>query len=107
MAWSMVTQFAPPSPTGFLHLGHAIGALCAWRRARGGRFLLRLEDIAATGCRPDCAAAILEDLARLGLDRGGRGARGWVEPGEGAGHGRVPRLIRDGPGGAPAAPAVR
>ena len=66
---SIVTRFAP-SPTGFLHLGHAFSALFAWRRAReaGGRFLLRLEDIDPTRCRPEFAAAILEDLAWLGLD---------------------------------------
>jgi len=58
------------SPPGYLHLGHAHSALDGWRRARaaGGRFLLRLEDIDATRCRPDFAAAILEDLAWLGLD---------------------------------------
>lgn len=66
---SIVTRFAP-SPTGYLHLGHAFSALTAWRRARaaGGRFLLRLEDIDPTRCRPEYAAAILEDLAFLGLD---------------------------------------
>ncbi|HLY89463.1 MAG TPA: tRNA glutamyl-Q(34) synthetase GluQRS [Acetobacteraceae bacterium] len=65
----IVTRFAP-SPTGYLHLGHAFSALFAWRRARevGGRFLLRLEDIDPTRCRPEYAAAILEDLAWLGLD---------------------------------------
>lgn len=64
-----VTRFAP-SPTGFLHLGHAFAALTAWRRARdaGGRFLLRLEDIDPARCRPHFAAAILEDLAWLGID---------------------------------------
>ena len=66
---SVVTRFAP-SPTGFLHLGHAFSALTAWSRARqaGGRFLLRLEDIDPTRCRPEYAAAIIEDLAWLGLD---------------------------------------
>src|SRR5215469_7106016 len=66
---SIVTRFAP-SPTGHLHLGHAYSAHDAWRRAReaGGRFLLRLEDIDATRCRPEFAAAIVEDLAWLGLD---------------------------------------
>jgi glutamyl-Q tRNA(Asp) synthetase len=66
---SIVTRFAP-SPTGFLHLGHASSALFAWRRARaaGGRFLLRIEDIDRTRCRPEFTAAILEDLAWLGLD---------------------------------------
>ncbi|MBX9698421.1 MAG: tRNA glutamyl-Q(34) synthetase GluQRS [Acetobacteraceae bacterium] len=67
---SRVTRFAP-SPTGLLHLGHAHAAIFAWRLAReapGGRFLLRLEDIDATRCRPEFAAAIEEDLAWLGLD---------------------------------------
>lgn len=65
----LVTRFAP-SPTGFLHLGHAHSAVAGWRRARaaGGRFLLRLEDIDQGRCRPDFAAAIAEDLAWLGLD---------------------------------------
>jgi glutamyl-Q tRNA(Asp) synthetase len=64
-----VTRFAP-SPTGYLHLGHAYSALVAWRRARqaGGRFLLRLEDIDTTRCRPDYAEAALADLAWLGVD---------------------------------------
>jgi glutamyl-Q tRNA(Asp) synthetase len=66
---SIATRFAP-SPTGFLHLGHALSALIAWRRAReaGGRFLLRLEDIDPGRCRPEFAAAIQEDLSWLGLD---------------------------------------
>jgi glutamyl-Q tRNA(Asp) synthetase len=68
-AMSTVTRFAP-SPTGYLHLGHAFSALTAWRRAReaGGRFLLRLEDIDPVRCRPEFTTAILEDLAWLGLD---------------------------------------
>jgi glutamyl-Q tRNA(Asp) synthetase len=66
---ALVTRFAP-SPTGYLHLGHAHSALVAWRRARaaGGRFLLRLEDIDTTRCRPEYAEAALADLAWLGLD---------------------------------------
>jgi glutamyl-Q tRNA(Asp) synthetase len=66
---SIITRFAP-SPTGYLHLGHAASALFAWRRARdaGGTFLLRLEDIDPTRCRPAFAAAILEDLKWLGID---------------------------------------
>lgn len=65
----MITRFAP-SPTGRLHKGHAFSALTAWRAARaaGGRFLLRIEDIDPTRCRPEFAAGILEDLAWLGLD---------------------------------------
>jgi glutamyl-Q tRNA(Asp) synthetase len=66
---AVVTRFAP-SPTGFLHLGHAYSALVAWHAAReaGGRFLLRLEDIDRARCRAEFAAAILDDLAWLGLD---------------------------------------
>jgi glutamyl-Q tRNA(Asp) synthetase len=65
---TFVTRFAP-SPTGYLHRGHAFSALTAYRAARdaGGRFLLRIEDIDATRCRPEYEAAIYEDLAWLGL----------------------------------------
>lgn len=65
----IVTRFAP-SPTGHLHLGHAHSALFGWHKARAasGRFLLRIEDIDPARCRPEFEAAILEDLAWLGLD---------------------------------------
>ncbi|HEX2151900.1 MAG TPA: tRNA glutamyl-Q(34) synthetase GluQRS [Stellaceae bacterium] len=68
-AQAVVTRFAP-SPTGYLHLGHVRSALEGWRAARsaGGTFLLRLEDIDHTRCRPEYADAIIEDLAWLGLD---------------------------------------
>jgi glutamyl-Q tRNA(Asp) synthetase len=64
-----VTRFAP-SPTGLLHLGHAYSALFARDAARdaGGRFLLRIEDIDRSRCRPEFEDAILEDLAWIGLD---------------------------------------
>jgi len=67
------TRFAP-SPTGLLHRGHALSALLAWQRARqsGGRFILRIEDIDTTRCRPEFEAAIMADLTWLGLD--------WDEP---------------------------
>ena len=63
------TRFAP-SPTGHLHKGHAFSALIAWSAAKaaGGRFVLRIEDIDPTRCRPEYEAGILEDLAWLGLD---------------------------------------
>jgi glutamyl-Q tRNA(Asp) synthetase len=66
---AVVTRFAP-SPTGHLHLGHAHSALVGWHAARaaGGRFLLRIEDIDGTRCRAEFTAAILDDLAWLGLD---------------------------------------
>lgn len=61
-----VTRFAP-SPTGRLHLGHAYSALFAYEAARGGRFILRIEDIDATRCRPEFEQGIFEDLTWLGL----------------------------------------
>jgi glutamyl-Q tRNA(Asp) synthetase len=65
---SIVTRFAP-SPTGYLHLGHAHAALTAFRHAResGGRFLLRIEDIDPARCQPRYAVAIEADLRWLGL----------------------------------------
>jgi len=68
-----VFRFAP-SPNGYLHLGHAYSALLNADLARrsGGRFLLRIEDIDETRCRPDYEAAIFEDLHWLGL--------AWEEP---------------------------
>ena len=61
MTGAIVTRFAP-SPTGLLHLGHAHAALFAWVCARGagGRFLLRIEDIDRSRCRPEFSEAILE-----------------------------------------------
>ena len=63
-----VFRFAP-SPNGLLHLGHALSALLNFEAARecGGRFLLRIEDIDTTRCRPEYEAAIYEDLAWLGI----------------------------------------
>lgn len=68
MSRTFVTRFAP-SPTGYLHRGHAFSALTAHEAARaaGGRFLLRIEDIDRTRCRPEYEAAVYEDLAWLGL----------------------------------------
>ena len=65
---STVTRFAP-SPTGRLHLGHAVSALAAHDRARidRGAFHLRIEDIDTTRCRADYAEAIRDDLRWLGI----------------------------------------
>src|SRR5262245_60036726 len=70
---SFITRFAP-SPSGYLHLGHALSALTAFDAAHtaGGRFLLRIEDIDQARTRPAFEAAILDDLAWLGLE--------WEEP---------------------------
>ena len=63
-----VFRFAP-SPNGFLHLGHAYSALLNFdlERTSGGRFLLRIEDIDPTRCKPEFEAAIYEDLGWLGI----------------------------------------
>jgi len=68
-----VFRFAP-SPNGELHLGHALSALVGYEqaRARGGRFLLRIEDIDVGRSRERFVAGIFEDLAWLGLT--------WEEP---------------------------
>src|ERR1700761_5347755 len=68
-----VFRFAP-SPNGYLHLGHAFSALLNFDRARatGGRFLLRIEDIDSTRCKPEFETAIYDDLAWLGVT--------WEEP---------------------------
>jgi glutamyl-Q tRNA(Asp) synthetase len=60
------TRFAP-SPTGWLHLGHAYAAVCAAQAAEGGRFLLRIEDLDAGRCRPAYVRGIYQDLHWLGL----------------------------------------
>ena len=64
------TRFAP-SPTGHLHKGHAFSAWFAWRLAGAGRdhgdFILRIEDIDRSRCRPIFVQSILDDLAWLGF----------------------------------------
>ena len=68
----IVTRFAP-SPNGPLHLGHAFSAIVSHdlAKARGGRFLLRVEDIDGARSRPELADEFRADLAWLGL--------GWEE----------------------------
>lgn len=66
---AFVTRFAP-SPTGYLHRGHAFSALSVQAAAReaGGRVLLRIEDIDTQRSRPAFEQAIYEDLAWLGFE---------------------------------------
>ncbi|PCD76758.1 tRNA glutamyl-Q(34) synthetase GluQRS [Pseudothioclava arenosa] len=61
------TRFAP-SPTGPLHLGHALAAIIAAERADPGEFLLRIEDLDQSRARPQWEAQIFDDLHWLGLD---------------------------------------
>ncbi len=73
IAQPAVIRFAP-SPSGYLHLGHAYSALFSHAQAQNlnGRFLLRIEDIDTTRCRKLFEDAIYEDLGWLGLK--------WEEP---------------------------
>lgn len=58
-----------PSPTGYLHLGHARTFWIAGQRAieRGGTLVLRNEDLDASRSRAEFASAMLEDLRWFGL----------------------------------------
>lgn len=59
-----------PSPTGFLHLGHAMTFWRAQERGRdnGGTLVLRIEDLDRDRCRPEFREAIADDLRWFGLE---------------------------------------
>jgi glutamyl-tRNA synthetase len=77
-----------PSPTGYLHLGHARTFLTARERAGGGTLILRIEDLDASRCRPEFRAAIAEDLRWFGI--------GWEEgPGIGGPSAPYEQSLRD------------
>ena len=62
------TRFAP-SPTGLLHLGNIYSALVCehWAKEHDAQFLLRVEDIDFTRCKPKHTKQLLDDLAWLGI----------------------------------------
>jgi glutamyl-tRNA synthetase len=68
-----------PSPTGYLHVGHARTFWTAFQRAReaGGTLVMRMEDLDPDRCRAQYAEAAVEDLRWLGIrwqegpDKGG------------------------------------
>ncbi len=70
---NIITRFAP-SPSGYLHKGHAYSARAAYKKAvdNNGRFLLRIEDIDVTRCKSEFIQPMLDDLKWLGLK--------WEEP---------------------------
>ena len=65
---SVVTRFAP-SPTGYLHVGGARTALYSWlyAKAKGGEFVLRIEDTDLERSTEEAKQAILDGMQWLGL----------------------------------------
>ena len=92
-----LTRFAP-SPTGYLHLGHAANAVWVWGLARAlrGRVLLRLEDHDRGRCRPGYEAALLDDLDWLGLAPDSGAHRGAARGAVAASAERRRRRVRGG-----------
>src|SRR5688572_10105720 len=68
MTSTVVTRFAP-SPTGFLHIGGARTALFNWlyAKAKGGTFLLRIEDTDRARSTTEAIEAIFDGMRWLGL----------------------------------------
>jgi glutamyl-tRNA synthetase len=62
-------RFAP-TPTGYLHLGHAKTFWMAQERARakGGALILRNDDLDTARCKPEFVRAMVEDLRWFGFD---------------------------------------
>ena len=66
----MLTGRFAPSPSGRMHLGNVFSALLAWLsvRSRGGRMILRMEDLDPDRCRPEYMETLRDDLDWIGLD---------------------------------------
>ena len=64
----VVGRFAP-SPSGRMHLGNIFAALMSYASAKskGGRWVLRIEDLDRQRCRPEYSEQIVDDLLWLGL----------------------------------------
>lgn len=81
---SMVKGRFAPSPSGRMHLGNVLTALVSWLsvKKRGGKWVLRIEDLDPQRSKPEYARLIEEDLQWLGLewDEGGLDDRGNAAP---------------------------
>jgi glutamyl-tRNA synthetase len=66
----MIVGRLAPSPTGWLHLGNVRTFLWAWLsvRARGGRMILRIEDLDTSRVKAGASERLIDDLAWLGFD---------------------------------------
>jgi glutamyl-tRNA synthetase len=87
-----------PSPTGYLHLGHAKTFRTAWEHAKGGVLVLRIEDLDSARCKPEFRDAIAGDLHWFGLDwQEGPGIGGPFAPYEQSRRDYLPawRALRD------------
>lgn len=76
-------RFAP-TPSGRMHLGNLLCAMLSWLsvRAKGGRYLLRIEDLDAVRCPRSLADQIEEDLKWFGVDwddGGSAGGEAWYQ----------------------------
>ena len=80
---SVIGRFAP-SPTGRMHLGNVFAALMSWlsARSRGGRWILRIEDLDPQRSKREYAVQLEDDLEWLGLnwDEGGTVGTVYAEP---------------------------
>ena len=65
----IVGRFAP-TPSGRMHLGNVFAAMVAWLsvRSRGGKLVLRMEDLDTQRTSAEFAEILREDLLWLGLD---------------------------------------
>lgn len=84
-------RFAP-SPSGRMHMGNIFAALMSYASAKskGGRWLLRIEDLDRQRCRPEYSQQIVDDLMWLGL----MPDEGPGSPADG-GHGPYYQSLRD------------